>query len=150
MRGTFRRDLALAPGPAFRLRRRISARIASALLAVAAVGWGAYDLWSGHRIIGLATAALAVAFVLQLVQAELSGWRLEGTELRSRRFRLPAKDIEGVYVAFEGRRARAWVETREGEQVALVEGDEREVRRIADRLSGTIRLAATPKGSTIN
>ena len=150
MRGTFRRDLTLEEGAGFRLTRRRSARILSVLLAVAAVGWGAYDLWAGYRIVGAATAALAIAFVVQLVQAELSGWRFDGAELRSRRVRLPAAEIEGVHVAFFGKTARAWVETRDGEQVALLEGDEREVRKIADRLSGSLRLATLPRGHTIN
>ncbi|HTO95729.1 MAG TPA: hypothetical protein VMK66_01690 [Myxococcales bacterium] len=150
MRGTFRRDLTLAPGPGFRLTRRLSARAFSVLLAVAAVGWGAYDLWAGHRLVGAATVALAIAFVFQLVQAELAGWRFEGAELRSRTLTLKAAEIEGVHLAFEGRRARAWVTTLDGEQVALVEGEEREVRRIADRLSGALRLAVLPPGRTIN
>ena len=150
MRGTFRRDLALAPGPEFRLTRRLSARIFSALLAAAAVGWGVFDLWAGHPVIGIATATLAVAFIVQLVQAELAGWRFEGTELRSRRLRLPAWEIEGVHVAFSGKTARAWIETRDGEQVALVEGEDQEVRRIADRLSGTLRLASMPAGADLN
>lgn len=150
MRGSFRKDLTLAPGPEFRLTRRLSARIFSALLAAAAVGWGIFDLWVGHRVIGIATAALAVAFIVQLVQAELAGWRFEGAELRSRRLRLPAGEIEGVHVAFSGKTARAWIETRDGDQVALVEGDEQEVRRIADRLSGTLRLASMPARANLN
>src|SRR6185436_20088801 len=106
VRGAFRRDLALAPGPGFHLARRRSARVFSLLLAVAAIGWGIYDLVAGFRVIGVATAALAVAFVIQIVQAELSTWRFEGTELRSRRLRLRARDIDGVHVAFAGPRAR--------------------------------------------
>ena len=143
MRGTFRRDLTLAPGPEFRLTRRLSARILSVLLALAAIGWGLFDLWAGYRVVGAATAALAVAFVVQLVQAELATWRFEGAELRSARLRVPAAEIEGIHVAFSGGRARAWVETRDGDQVALVEGEEREVRRIADQLSGVVRLASS-------
>ena len=150
MRGTFRRDLALAPGPGFRLVRRRSARLLSALLAVAAAGWGAYDLWAGSRIIGLATACLAAAFLAQFVQGELAGWRFEGTELRSRRLRVSAKDVESVHVSFLGGRGRVWVETRGGKELALVEGEERDVRRIADRLSDAIRLAAFPPGRTVN
>ncbi|HEY6913027.1 MAG TPA: hypothetical protein VI356_26845 [Myxococcales bacterium] len=141
MRGSFRRDLTLAPGPEFRLRRRPAARVYSALLALAAIGWGAFDLWAGYRWVGAATILLAAAFVVQLVQAELDAWKLTSAELRSRRLRVPIGDIQGVHVEFSGRAARAWVETRAG-PVALVEGAEAEVRDIADRLAGTLSLAA--------
>src|SRR5207248_10346584 len=93
-----------------------------------------------YRVVGAATAALAVAFVVQVVQAELATWRFEGAELRSARLRVPAAEIEGVHVAFSGGRARAWGETRDGDQVALVAGGERVVRRIADQLSGVVSL----------
>ncbi|HET7788434.1 MAG TPA: hypothetical protein VFL36_20845 [Myxococcales bacterium] len=144
MRGTFRRDLTLAPGPEFRLRRRPTARAYSSLLALAAIGWGAFDVWAGYRWVGAATIVLAAAFVVQLVQAELDAWRLDSAELRSRSLRVPIGEITGVHVEFTGRTARAWVETR-GEPVALVEGAEAEVRNIADRLSGTLSLAALPQ-----
>jgi hypothetical protein len=150
VRGTFRKDLTLAAGPEFRLRRRPSARVFSVLLALAAIGWGAFDLWAGYRLVGAATAVLAVAFVVQLIQAERAGWHFEGAELRSRRLRLPVRDIEGVHVAFSGRKSRAWIEIRDGEEVALVEGDEHEVRLIADRLAGTLRLASIPPGPNLN
>jgi len=128
----------------------VSARVFSALLAVAAVVWGVFDLWAGYRVVGAATALLAVGFVIQLVQLERAGWRFDGTVLSSRRVRVPARDVEGVHIAFSGRTARAWIETRHGDQVALVEGDEREVRRIADRLSGTLQLASMPLGANLN
>ena len=150
MRGRFRRDLALAPGPDFRLRRRPSARVSSLLLALAAIAWGAFDLWAGHRLVGAATAVLAVAFIVQFVQAEQAGWRFEGTELRSQKLRLPAQDIQGVHLALSDGWARAWVETRNGEQVALLEGEEQEVRRIADRLSGLVRMASMPSRASLN
>jgi len=134
----FRRDLELAPGGGFRLRRRLSARIFSALLALAAVAWGAFDLSIGYRIVGAATIALAVAFIVQLAYAELDSWRFEDAELRSRRLRLPARKIRGVQIEFVKGRARAWIELRDGGQVALVEGDEVEVRRIAGRVVGVI------------
>ena len=140
MRGIFQRDLTLAEGPGFRLRRRLGARLFSALLAAAAIGWGTFDLLAGFRLVGAATAALALAFVAQLVRAELDAWRFDGVELRSRRLRLPASQIAGVQVAAEKGRAWAWVETHSGEQFALVEGNERDVRRIANRLSRTLDL----------
>jgi hypothetical protein len=149
VRGTFRRDLSLAPGPEFRLRRRPSARVYSALLAAAAIGWGTFDLFAGYRWVGLGTVVLAIASVAQLVQGELNAWRLTGAELRSRHLKIAVADIEGVHVEFAGRLARAWVETH-GEPVALVEGDEREVRRIAERLSATLSLAALPQQKVLH
>jgi hypothetical protein len=139
----FRRDLELAPGTGFRLRRRLSARIFSALLALAAMAWGAFDLSIGYRVVGALTIALAVAFVVQLVWAELDSWRFENAELRSRRVRVPMMKIRGVQVEFVEGRARATVELRDGGQIALVEGDEKEVRRIADRLAGMIARPAS-------
>jgi len=148
--GTFRKDLELSGGPEFKLTRRRSARVLSILLAIAAIGWGIFDLRAGHRLVGIATAVLAVAFVVQLVLAERSAWRFEGSDLRSHRFRLPAREIEGVHMAFSGKMARAWIEMRDGERVALVEGEEREVRRIADRLSGTLKLVSMPSRANLN
>jgi hypothetical protein len=148
-RDGFRRDLTLAPGAGFRLRRRFSARIFSALLALAAFGWGVFDLWVGNRFVGAATIALAFAFIVQLVQAELDSWRFEAgqivrrtfalRELRFREARYLAREIKGVQVAFEKGFARAWIETRTGEEVPLVEGDEQEVRQIAERLAGSLK-----------
>lgn len=149
MSEAFRHDLELAPGAGFRLRRRLIARLFSFLLALAAVGWGAFDLWIGYRIVGLATISLAAAFIVQLASAELESWRFDGA-LVHRSFRpfhfeeerLEARRIRGVQVAFVGRRARAWVELTDGDEVPLVEGDEREVRRIADRLAGFLALTS--------
>jgi hypothetical protein len=142
----YRRDLELAPGSGFRLRRRLSARIFSALLAVAALCWGGFDLTSGHPWIGAATLALAVAFVAQLVWAEFDGWRFEEMNVVRRMLtlrgveeeRLPAQQIRGVHVAFAKGRARAFIETTAGDEVPLVEGNEHEVRQIADRLSAAL------------
>jgi hypothetical protein len=147
----YRRDLELAPGPGFRLRRRLSARIFSALLAVAAVCWGAFDLTSGHPWIGAATLALAAAFVVQHLRSEVDTFRFEQTAVVRRMLtlhglreeRLAATDIRGVHVAFAKGRARAFIETTEGDEVPLVEGNEREVRLMADRLSAQL---ARPQG----
>jgi len=142
--------MALAPGPGFHLTRKTSARVLSIALALAAVGWGIYDLWAGYRVVGAATSALAVAFIVQIVQAELATWRFEGSELRSPRMRLRARDIEGVHVAFSGPRARVWVELRDGEEVALAEGEEHEIRGIADRLAGMVKLASMTRERLLN
>lgn len=142
MRGVFRKDLKLVPGAGFRLRRRWSARLLSAALALAALGWGAYDLFAGLSLVGGATLILAIAFVVQLVQAELDVWRFDGRALRSHRSRIEAGQIRRVRLGEAGEgRARAWVETFEGDQLPLVEGKEDEVRRIADRLSRALLLA---------
>jgi hypothetical protein len=143
VRGIFRNDLELMPGAGFRLRRRTSARVFSGLLAVAAVGWGAYDIAARLSWVGAATLLLAIAFVVQLVQAELNVWRFDGDALRSGRFQVDAREIRRVRLAqSEDGRSRAWVETRGGEQLPLVEGDEEEVRRIADRLSRALLLVS--------
>jgi hypothetical protein len=152
VRGRFRRDLELAPGTGFRLRRRLAARVFSALLAIAGLAWGVFDLWIGYRWVGLATLALAAAFVVQLAQAELDSWRFERGEAVRRFFalrppgvreeRLAARQLKAVHVASGEGVARAWIETRTGEEYALVEGKEDEVRRIAERLSGSLRLAS--------
>ena len=138
----FRRDLELAPGVGFRLRRRLSARVFSILLAIAAIGWGAFDLSIGYRFVGAATIALAAAFVVQLAQAELDFWRFEGAQAVHRTWRgelrIEARKIAGVQIEFVDGRARAWIELRDGEQVPLVEGEEGEVRRIAERLTAVV------------
>jgi hypothetical protein len=134
----------LASGPEFKLRRKPVARLFSALLSLAALGWGAFDLWAGFRWVGIGTVILALAFIAQLVKAERDTVRLENAELRSLHLRLPVAEIEGIHVQFGDTLARAWLKTTKGEQVALVEGDEQEVRRITDRLAGTLQLAALP------
>jgi hypothetical protein len=139
----YRRDLELAPGEAFRLRRRLSPRSLPFWLVLAALGFAAYDLVAGRYWIGAATALLALAFVLE---SFFDGWRVEQRvvvhrvlTLRGvREARLPASQIRGVHVAFDRGRARAFIETLDGEEVALVEGPEAPVRQIADRLSAAI------------
>ncbi len=142
----YRRDLELAPGAGFRLRRRPSARVFSVLLAIAAIGWGIFDLSIGYRIVGALTVALAAAFVAQLVQAEVDSWRFDGAQAVHRRLRglhveetrVDRRMIRGVEISFVKGSARAALVLRDGGEVPLVEGDPREVQRIADRFSAMI------------
>jgi|SRR5450432_817712 hypothetical protein len=142
----YRRDLELTPGAEFRLRRRLSARLLAGLFALAAVAFGAYDLATGHWWVGAGTLTLAFAFMLQLTQAEIDSWRFEERHVVRRLLtfrglieeRLHATEIRGVRVAFAKGRARAFIETMDGEEVPLVEGKEAEVRRVADKLNAAL------------
>lgn len=144
----YRRDLELAPGTEFRLRRRLSSRILSGGLALAAAAFGAYDLAAGRYWIGSGTLVLAIAFMAQLTQAEMDSWRFEERYVVRRLLtlrglteeRLHATEIRGVQVAFTKSkgRARVFIETMDGEEVPLVEGKEAEVRKIADKLNAVL------------
>jgi hypothetical protein len=142
----YRRDLELAPGTDFRLRRRLSARLSSGVLALAAAAFGAYDFTIGHPWVAAGTLFLAVAFVLQFTLAELDSWRFEKRMVVRRLLtlrglceeRLHATEIRAVQVAFSKGRARAFIETMDGDEVPLVEGKEAEVRRIADKLNAAL------------
>jgi hypothetical protein len=142
----YRRDLELAPGTEFRLRRRLSSRLLSASLALAAVAFGAYDIAAGRLWIGVGTLILAIGFVAQLTQAEIDSWRFEERYVVRRMLtlrglseeRLHATEIRGVHVAFAKGRARAFIETMDGEEVPLVEGKEAEVRKVADKLNAVL------------
>jgi hypothetical protein len=157
MRGRFRRDLELAPGGEFRLRRRRGPRLLSAALAFAGVLATAVDVFAFRPWLAAAQLVLSLAFVLLLLLAELDSWSFEGEQavrrmfdlraLGFREYRVAAKQIRRVSVAAEDGRARAWIETRGGDEYALVEGDEREVLRIVERLQASVRLAAIDPGS---
>jgi len=137
-----------------RLRRKRGARRLQILLALASFAAAGFDLFNGKEWIAAAQLALAVAFLAVLGRDEVESWRLEADALVRRTLslggvreeRLPASQIRGVLVESAGGRARAWVEMRAGEQYALVEGDEADVRRLADRLSGSLKLAKTTRG----
>ena len=159
MRGSFRRDLELAPGVGFRLRRKLGPRLLSAALALAGLLATLVDLLAGRSWLAAAQLALSVAFIGLLVQAELDSWRFDGAgavrrtfvlrQLRFRVLRVEAAQIRRVSIEQDGARARAWIETRAGDDYALVEGAEADVARIVERLSASVKLAATPAPSRI-
>lgn len=155
----YRRDLELAPGAQFRLRRRLWARALSIFGVGGGLVLGVYDLSVGYLATGAMMLALAFAFLVQHVRAELEEWRFEGDAAVRTRFvlrqfsleetRVPAAAVRGVQVEFVGRRARAWIETKRGEEIPLVEGDSAEVELIADRLTASLKLSSKPPPSTL-
>jgi hypothetical protein len=157
----FRRDLTLANGPGFRLRRRTSTRVLSAAGVLGGAALAVAHVRLGQPLLGAVLALLALAFLVQLIWAELDAWRFDGRaavhrevvlrQLALRETRVALRQIRGVQVEFVGRRARAWIETVRGEEYPLVEGDSDEVERIADRLSAQLRLASSrPSGMPLH
>ena len=152
MRGNFRSDLELAPGGAFRLRRKRGPRALSVLLALAGLLATAVDIFAVRPWLAAAQLLLSLGFVVLLLQAELDSWRFDGEEAVRRTFvlralgfrelRVDARQIRRVGVAAADGRARAWIETRGGDEYALVEGDPGEVQRIAERLTASVHLAS--------
>ncbi|MFL5249938.1 MAG: hypothetical protein ACJ783_22110 [Myxococcales bacterium] len=154
MRGTFRRDLTLATGEgaSFRLRRRWGARVLSWALVAAAFFATALDLLARRPLVAAIQLTMGIVFLVVQIRAELDGWRFDGSNLVRRRFslsalgfeelRLKARTIREVGVTTSGRRSRAWIETRSGEEYALVEGSTAEVERIADGIRRSVQLVA--------
>src|SRR5579862_1483016 len=120
----YSRDFELAPGKGFRLRRRFSPGSFSFWLVLAAIGFAIFDFVARRPFVGAATLLLALAF---LAESWFVSWSVDGRVLVHRALtlrglreeRLPAAQIRGVHVAFEKERARAFIETLEGEEVPL-------------------------------
>jgi hypothetical protein len=152
VQGSFRRDLELLEGkpPTFRLRRRRGARVLSWGLAAAALVATVLDVVANRPLVAALQLTLAVAFIGVLVRAELDSWLFDGRQLVRRSFtglgfqelRLRARSIREVAVDRVKGRARAWIETADGEQYALVEGGAAEVERIAEGIRRSVLLAA--------
>jgi len=163
VRGRFRSDLELARGAAgtVRLKRKRGARLFSLGLSAASLAAAGVDLIARRPWIAAAQLSLALAFAALLAGAELDSWRFDGEQLvrrtfslrrlRFREVRLGARSIRTIGVARGRGRARAWVETRSGQQYALVEGEESEVDRIAEDMRRALQLAALhPAGSSVH
>jgi hypothetical protein len=162
VRGSFRRDLTLAEGegPTFRLRRSWGARLLSWGLGAAALVATVLDLVAHRPLVAAGQLTLGIAFIALQIRAELDGWRFDGANLVRRRFSfstlgfevltLRARNIREVGVTSSGRRARAWIETQNGEEYALLEGSAAEVERIADGIRRFVQLAAAQPTKTLH
>jgi len=162
VRGSFRRDLTLAAGEGstFQLRRSWGARFLSWGLATAALIATVLDLVARRPLVAAGQLTLGIAFIALQVRAELDGWRFDGSNLVRRRFSLStlgfevltlrARNIREVGVTSSGRRARAWIETQNGEEYALLEGSAAEVERIADGIRRSVQLAAAQPTKTLH
>jgi hypothetical protein len=163
VRGNFRRDLTLegGEGTTFRLRRSWGARLLSWGLATAALVATGLDLLAHRPLVAAGQLTLGVAFIALQIRAELDGWRFDGSNLVRRRFSLAAlgfevvtlraRNIREVGVTSSGRRARAWIETHNGDEYALVEGSADEVERIAEGIRRSVQLAAAhPATKTVH
>jgi hypothetical protein len=155
MQGSFRSDVDLVDDPripgAVTLRRRLGGRLVSALLVTVGLGFGFGELLSGRPVVGLLTSVAALWLLALHARAELDQWTFDKTQVVRRSFdlfrlqvreaKVPASEIQRIGIASEGARSRAWLETRTGEQYALVQGDEAGVRRIAEGLARAMALA---------
>jgi hypothetical protein len=162
VRGNFRRDLTLegGEGTTFRLRRSWGARLLSWGLASAALVATGLDLLAHRPLVAAGQLTLGVAFIALQIRAELDGWRFDGSNLVRRRFSLAAlgfevvtlraRNIREIGVTSSGRRARAWIETHNGDEYALVEGATDEVERIAEGIRRSVQLAAAQPPKTVH
>ncbi len=160
VKGTFRRDADLVGGPAgLRLRRRLGPRLLSAALVAAAALLTLYDARVGRPLLAAVHAVFGLGFLALLIRAELDRFSFDGHSAVRRwvtlsgvsEARLYAKVITRIAVQRAGKKkARAWIETKSGEQYALVEGDAARVEAMAEKLAQAIRLAASESGGVLH
>jgi len=167
MRGSFRRDAEVRPDPevpgAFALARRPRARTISRAMIALSFAAALLDLWLHRPGLALAQLGLFTAFLLVHLFGEAWMWRFAGDQilvralelkrlrLRLRVERLHAREILRVGLERRGVRARAWLEMKNGDNYALVEGRAAEVEQIADRVQHALLLArAEPQGQTLH
>jgi hypothetical protein len=155
MRGAFLRGATLLraeAGQGFALRRGRAAWTVPAALTLAGLSAALIELVAGGVATFALLAALSAAVGLLALRAELDRWSFDGADAVRRTFelrgfgfrevRVPARDIRRVGYLEAGSRSRAWLETRAGEEHALVEGDLAAVKQIAEAWASAARLAA--------
>jgi len=158
LHGTFRRDLRLVEGPqgTLALVRRTGPRALSIALVLAATALAAIDARAGRPWLAAVHATLVVGFLFLLIRAEMDRFRFDGRAAVRRwltlggfcETRLEAKAIARIGVLRTGKRGRVWIETKDGDRYAVIEGKAEEVERIAARLANAVRFAAAEPGST--
>lgn len=161
MKATFRRDADLVSERTglLRLRRRTMPRVLSIALVAAAVAIAVVDALLGRRWLAALHGLLALGFVWLLVRAEIDRFWFDGHDAVRRWLsfrgvaeeRLVPASITRVGVARSGSRARCWIETKAGDEVALLEGDAEVVEAAADTLARAIRFAdSKPTNQLLN
>ena len=160
MRGAFLRGAKLlraGAGPGFALRRGGAAQMVPAALTLAGLSAALIELVAGRVATFALLAALSAAVAVLALRAELDRWSFDGTDAVRRTFdlrgfgfrevRIAAREIRRVGYLEAGSRSRAWLETRAGEEHALVEGDLAAVKQIAEAWASAARLAAREAAS---
>jgi hypothetical protein len=160
MRGAFLRGAKLlrtGAGPGFALRRGRAAQMVPAALTLAGLLAALIELVSGRAATFALLAALSAAVAVLALRAQLDRWSFDGADAVRRTFalrgfgfreiRIPAREIRRVGYLEAGPRSRAWLETRAGEEHALVEGDLAAVKQIAEAWASAARLAAREAAS---
>jgi hypothetical protein len=155
MRGAFLRGATLlraGAGPGLALRRGRAAWTVPAALTFAGLAAALIELVAGRVATFALLVVLSAAIGLLALRADLDRWSFDGAQAVRRTFelrrfgfrevRVPASDIRRVGYLEAGSRSRAWLETRAGEEHALVEGDLAAVKRIAEAWASAARLAA--------
>ena len=161
IKGTFRRDAELVsePGGGLRLRRKLVPRVTSVALVAACAAISALDAAYGRPWIAVVQGALGVGFVILLARAELDRFEFDGSNVVRRwlslrgvaEARISPKTISRVGVARAGKRARCWIETKSGDELALFEGDPAWVEATADQLAQAFKFAAAqPAGEQLH
>jgi hypothetical protein len=153
VRGTFRRDARLVEGPdgTLRLQRRGAARALSIAMVALAAAVGAVDLLIGRPAFAAGAALLTAGFAALLVRAELDRFWFDGRQAVRRwitlrgmaEARVPQKRIARLGVAESAGQARLWIETADGDEIALVEGPAPWVEATAAQLADAMRFAAS-------
>jgi hypothetical protein len=164
MRGTFLREVELAGLAGTRgllLRRRRVAALVPLGIALAGLAAMAVELRVGRVILAALFCLLSLAVLALGARTELDSWSFDGAHAVRRTFtlsalgfrevRLRAGDIRRVGYLDRGSRSLAWLETKAGEEYALVAGDLPRVKEIAEAWASAARgSVSAPAGRLLH